>query len=150
MAQITITIDKGAAVTSVESLLWKYGKSIEGAENYKQVYNTHAAHGSNAVDNKVLTDSFVKRSKEAIELMRDFLYQVVYSVDDSTGVTLDMPTRWASNAVLLQAAVSRYVEDGMMADWLNVTAPSEATIYTTRLPQDTTDIRVELYSKRQP
>ena len=38
MAQITITIDKGAAVTSVESLLWKYGKSIEGAENYKQVY----------------------------------------------------------------------------------------------------------------
>jgi hypothetical protein len=104
------------------------------------------------VDDKVLSDSFTKRSREAIEVLRDFISGDI-SYDVHTGnpsVTLAMPTRWASKETLLQAAVNRYVEDGMMADWLNVTAPTEATIFTTRLPQDETDIRVELYAKKQP
>lgn len=152
MANINITISKTDMFSTVESLLWKYGKAIEGADNYKQVYNTHSEHSANAVDNKVLTDSFIKRSREALDVLKEFISGTV-SYDASTGspsVTLAMPSRWGSQQTLLQAVVNRYVEDGMMADWLNVTAPSEATIYTTRLPQDTTDIRVELYSKRQP
>lgn len=152
MANINITITKANMVSTVESLLWKYGKSIEGADNYKLVYNTHSEHGVNAVDNKVLSDSFAKRSREAIEVLRDFISgNVSYNIaTGDASVTLNMPTRWASKDTLLQAAVDRYVEDGMMADWLNVTAPTEATIFTTRLPQDETDIRVELYAKKQP
>lgn len=152
MANINITISKSDMFSTVESLLWKYGKTIEGVDNYKQVYNTHAEHGANAVDNKVLTDAFVKRSREALDVLKEFISGSV-SYDVSTGnpsVTLAMPTRWGSQQSLLQAAVNRYVEDGMMADWLNVTAPTEATIYSTRLPQDETDIRVELYTKKQP
>ena len=139
-------------VATVETLLWKYGKSIEGDANYKQVFNTQSQHGTYDVDKKVLSDSFIKRSREAIEMLRDFISGSI-NYDATTGdpsVTLNMPTRWASKDTLLQAAVDRYVEDGMMADWLNVTAPTEATIFTTRLTQDETDIRVELYAKKQP
>ena len=152
MADINITITKADMVATVESLLWKYGKSIEGAENYKLVYNTLSEHGANAVDDKVLSNSFVKRSREAIEVLRDFISGNI-GYDATTGsptVTLAMPTRWASRTALLQAAVNRYVEDGMMADWLNVTAPSEAAVYVTRLQSDATDIKVELYAKKQP
>ena len=152
MANVSITISKAAMISTVESLLWKYGKSIEGVDNYKQVYNTHSEHGANAVDNKVLSDSYLKRSREAISILKDFISgNISYNVttNDST-LTLAMPTRWAGKDSLLQAAVNRYVEDGMMADWLNVTAPQEATLYITRLPQDETDIRVELYAKKQP
>lgn len=152
MANINITITKANMVATVETLLWKYGKSIEGDANYKQVFNTQSEHGTYDVDNKVLSDSFIKRSREAIEMLRDFISGSI-NYDATTGdpsVTLNMPTRWASKDTLLQAAVDRYVEDGMMADWLNVTAPTEATIFTTRLTQDETDIRVELYAKKQP
>lgn len=139
-------------VATVETLLWKYGKSIEGDANYKQVFNTQSEHDTYDVDKKVLSDSFIKRSREAIEMLRDFISGSI-NYDATTGdpsVTLNMPTRWASKDTLLQAAVDRYVEDGMMADWLNVTAPTEATIFTTRLTQDETDIRIELYAKKQP
>lgn len=152
MANINITITKADVVATVESLLWKYGKAIEGADNYKQVFNTHSQHGVFNVDNKVLSDSFIKRSREALAVLKEFISGTI-NYDATTGdpsVTLAMPTRWASQQSLLQAAVNRYVEDGVIADWLNVTAPTEAAIYSTRLPQDETDIKVELYAKGRP
>lgn len=152
MANINITITKANMVATVESLLWKYGKAIEGDANYKQVFNTQSEHGAYNVDDKVLSDSFVNRSREALEMLKEFISGSI-NYDATTGdpsVTLSMPTRWASKDTLLQAAVNRYVEDGMMADWLNVTAPTEAAVYTTRLPQDETDIRVVLYAKGRP
>lgn len=151
MQTVNITISKDALVKSVENLLWKYGKAIEDADNYKQVYNVQSEHGAHTVDNKVLSDSFVRRSKEAIDLMREFVTgNISYGTDGSPAFVLNMPERWIGKEALLQAAVNRYVEDGMMADWLNVTAPNEAAIYTTRLTQDSTDITVELYKKGRP
>lgn len=152
MANINITISKADMLKTVETLLWKYGKTIEGADNYKQVYNTQAEHSADLRDNRLLSDSFITRSREAIDILKDFISGTIsYDANDgSPAVVLNMPTRWASQQTLLQSAVNRYVEDGMMSDWLNVTAPTEAAIYNTRLPQDAVDIKVELYAKKQP
>lgn len=149
---INITIGKAEIVKTVESLLWKYGGAIEGAENYKQVWNTKAEHGANAVDNRVLTDSFVLRSREAIDLLREFVDGNI-SYDAETGspsVYLSMPTRWVGSETLLQSVVDGYVADGMMVDWLNVTAPTEAALYATKLQQDKTNIEKELYKRGAP
>lgn len=152
MAQtINITIGKAELVKTVESLLWKYGNAIEGAENYKQVWNTKAEHGAYSVDNRVLTDGFVKRSREAIDLLREFIYgEIIYSTDGDAAIVLNMPTRWVGKETLLQAAVDGYVADGMMVDWLNVTAPTEAALYATKLQQDKTNIETELYKRGTP
>lgn len=151
MQTVNITISKDALMKSVESLLWKYGRTIEGADNYRQVFNVQSEHGAHPVDEKVLSDSFSRRSKEAIDLMREFFTgNINYDTDGSPAFVLNMPERWIGKEALLQAAVNRYVEDGMMSDWLNVTAPNETAIYTTRLTQDSTDITVELYKKGRP
>ena len=152
MAQtINITIVKAELVKTVESLLWKYGNAIEGAENYKQVWNTKAEHLANAVDGRVLEDGFKKRAREAIDLLREFIYREIdYNDDGDAAVVLHMPTRWVGKETLLQSAVDGYVTDGMMADWLNVTSPTEAAIYSTKLPQDKTNIETELYKRGKP
>lgn len=152
MANINISISKAAMVASVETLLWKYGKGIEGEANYKQVYNTQSEHSADTRDNRLLSDAFITRSREAIDLLKDFISGTIsYDAGDgSPAVVLAMPTRWAGQQTLLQAAVDRYVEDGMMVDWLSVTAPTEAALYAARVPQDAVDIRVELYAKKQP
>ena len=150
MTDITITIDKATVFATVESLLWKYGNAIEGAENYKQVFNVQSEHGADAVDNQVLSDAFGKRAREAVHSLRDFIIGSVSYSGGNVSVTLSMPSRWGGEASLLNAAVLRYVEDGIMVDWLYATAPSEAAVYAARLPQDETDIKVELYAKKTP
>lgn len=151
MAQtINITIGKAELVKTVESLLWKYGNAIEGAENYKQVWNTKSEHGANAVDGRVQEDGFKKRAMEAIDIMREFIVGDIDTATDSISVELSMPTRWVGKETLLQSAVDGYVTDGMMADWLNVTAPTEAAIYSTKLQQDKTNIETELYKRGKP
>jgi hypothetical protein len=153
MAQtINITIGKAELVKTVESLLWKYGNATEGADNYKQVWNTKAEHGANTVDDRVLTDGFKKRSREAIDILREFIVgNINYDVTTgSPSVVLSMPTRWVGKETLLQSAVDGYVADGMMVDWLNVTAPTEAAIYVTKLQQDKTNIETELYKRGIP
>lgn len=152
MQQITITIDKVELLKTVESLRWKYGSATEVADNYKQVYNTKAEHGANAVDNRVLSDSFATRTKLAADMMRDFI-QGNIAYDAETGsptITLSMPDRWRGRLATLTAKLVKYVSDGMMNDWLTVTAPSEAPMYSTQLQQDETDIKVELYAKGTP
>ena len=151
MQTVTITIDKTELLKTVESLLWKYGAAIEGADNYKQVFNTKSEHGTFAVDNRVLSDSFGTRSKQAIDIMRDFVHgNINYDENGSPTVTLSMPERWNGRAATLSAKLIKYVTDGMMADWLVVTVPAEAPMYSTQLPQDETDIKVELYAKGTP
>lgn len=148
---INITISKTERFKSVESLLFKYGDAIENAENYMQVFNAKAEHGADAVDNRVLSDSFDTRAKEAMELLRDFMEgEITHGTEGNYSVQLSMPSRWIGRGTLLQSAVDRYVEDGMMNDWLNVTAPNEAAIYATRITQDETAINVELYKKGAP
>ncbi|MBO4787019.1 MAG: hypothetical protein J5510_08125 [Prevotella sp.] len=151
MANINITINKAAIISTVESLLWKYGKAIEGADNYKQVYNTHSEHGVNTVDNKVLSDSFIARSREAIELLRDYMSgAITYDTAGNPSVTLAMSTRWSGRQSTLQSMVDEYVSDGMMADWLHVTSPNEAAIYNTKLVADADKISSDIHSLGRP
>ena len=152
MTTVSITITKAEILKSVESLLWKYGKAIEGVDNYKQVYNTHSQNGTNNVDARVLGDSYTTRVREVADIMRDF---VIGNISDNgttgvTTITLSMPTRWSGLQDTLQKRVNKYVVDCMMFDWLTATAPAEAPMYGNQIVKDEQDIKVELYAKGRP
>lgn len=149
MQTIVITILKDTIATSMETLLWKYGSSIEGAENFKLVYNTKSSRSTNAVDARVIDDSWETRAQEAIDLLRDFVLSVSQTAGSKV-VTLSMPDRWAGSQPTLKAAVEKYITDAMMSDWLTVTAPNEAVLYTNRLEGDEKKIKVNIYSKGAP
>lgn len=149
MTEISMTFNKSAAVKSVESLLFKYGAAIEGADNYRQVFNTQSDSTNDTLDEKAMSDTYDARSKEAFSMLKDFGVEVSLAGDVTT-VSLSMPSRWNGKTAMLQGALERYIEDGMMADWLNVTAPGESSIYTNRLQQDVADINKELYTKGAP
>jgi len=151
MQQVELTIDKAEIFKTVESLLWKYGKTIDSDANYRQVYNVHSEHGDNAVDNRVLDDSWKARRVEVVAVMKDFVVETESdaTTDDYT-ITLQMRSRWAGNPDTLKQCVEAYIVDAMMTDWLNVTAPSEQPMYANRLTADTLAVKTEIYTKGEP
>lgn len=149
MQTIVITILKDGIATSMETLLWKYGSAIEGAENFKQVYNTKSSKATNAVDARVIDDAWETRTQEAIDFLRDFAPDVNQTAGSKV-VTLQMSSRWGGNQTTLKAAMEKYILDGMMHDWLTATAPNEAALYGNRLADDEKKIRTDAYSLRKP
>lgn len=136
-------------MATVETQLWKYGGAIENGDNYKQVYNTKSDSNNNAVDHRLLSDSWEMRALEVCDFLRDF----GAAVEETTGVktiTVTMTARWSSNQTTLQDLCVRYVTDGMMADYLNVAAPNEAVIYANRLQADEQRVKNNLYSVNPP
>ena len=149
MQTVVIIILKDYLATSMETLLWKYGSSIEGAENFRLVYNTKSDSANNAVDARVIDDSWEARTQEAIDFLRDFAPTVVQTAGSKT-VTLSMSSRWGGSQPTLKAAMEKYILDAMMNDWLTATAPNEATLYGNRLAEDEKKIKVDAYSLRKP
>lgn len=149
MQTIVITILKDNIATSMETLLWKYGSAIEGAENFKLVYNTKSSKSTNAVDARVIDDSWETRTQEAIDQIRDFSPEVTETAGSKV-VTLEMSDRWEGSGQRLKAAMEKYILDGMMHDWLTATAPNEAALYGNRLGEDGKKIKTNAYSLRKP
>ena len=125
---VSIQINRDNIATTMETLLWKYGSAIEGAENFKQVYNTQSDRTNNTLDARIVNDSWETRTQEAIDLLRDF-----------------SPTVTSGTGTL-----ERYIVDGMMCDWLNATAPNEAPQYSSRIPNDEKKIKDNIYSLGKP
>ena len=154
MAQVTITLAVSAMVLDAESLLWKYGNGIEGEGNDKAVNNVKSDGGSKAVDAHVLEASCVGRVNEVVEMLYDFSPAVAESSGTYT-IGLTMSDRWGgetptAKTATLTAAMKKYILDGMMSDWLNVTAPSEASVYTNKLAGDAREIRNNIYTLNKP
>lgn len=152
MQTITISFTKANIITSIESLLWKYGAAVETTENFKTVYNIQSMSRSNNVDLRVLADSFLTRTREALDMLRDFMSGSI-SFDSTTGdpsVTINMSARWLGRQDTLQKALNKYVCDGIMFDWLTVTAPTEAAIYSKQLDIDEKEAKSNLYSLGKP
>lgn len=150
MTTVSMVFTKSVIVASVETMLWKYGMAIENPENYKKVFNTQSDSKNNTVDMRMVSDSWDSRTKEAFGLLKDFNPTVSEQPQGVTNVSIVMPARWIGKTNVLKDALDRYITDGMMADWLSVTAPDESAIYANRLQQDVTKINVELYSKGAP
>lgn len=151
MQTVFITILKDSIATSMETLLWKYGSAIEGAENFKQVYNTKSSRTSNAVDARVIDDAWEMRTQEAIDFLRDFSPSVTETAGSgSKEVTLSMSPRWGGSQTTLKAAMEKYVLDAMMHDWLTATAPNEAALYGNRLTEDEKKLKDNIYSLNPP
>lgn len=149
MQTIVITILKDTIATSMETLLWKYGNAIEGAENFKLVYNTKSSKAKNAVDARVIDDAWETRTQEAIDFLRDFAPDVSQTAGSKV-VTLSMSNRWGGSQSTLKAAMEKYILDAMMHDWLTATAPNEAPMYGNRLAEDEKKIKADAYSLRKP
>ena len=133
----------------METLLWKYGAAIEGAENFRQVYNTKSDSTNNAVDARVIDDAWEMRTQEAIDFLRDFAPDVNQTAGSKV-VTLSMSSRWGGSQSTLKAAMEKYILDAMMHDWLTATAPNEAPMYGNRLAEDEKKIKADAYSLRKP
>ena len=149
MQTIEIRIVKDDIAVLMESLLWKYGSSIAGAENFKQVYNTQSSRTSNAVDARVINDSWEMRTQEALDIIRDFSPSVTEVAGEKT-VSVQMSARWAGTPLTLKQVLDQYIVDSMMVDWLTVTAPSEAEKYVSRLVFDEKRIKANVYSLKRP
>lgn len=144
-----IIISKQEIKTEFEVLTYKYANAIEGADNAKAVRNVKSDRIDDTADALAVDRSFEKRLKEIVGIMRDFSPEESVSGENVT-LTFVITSRWSGTAASLQSLVKTYILDGMLAEWFNVTAPTEAAIYTARLPQDITDIKVELYTKGVP
>lgn len=147
--RVMIEISKPNVKTEFEVLVYKYANAIEGQDNAKAVRNVKSDRIDDVADALLVDNSFDKRLDEVVSLMHDFSVSV-NAVGNNMNVAFSVPTRWAGLSDNLLSAAKRYIIDGMMIDWLNVTSPTEAAVYTARLPQDKTDILVELYAKKQP
>lgn len=146
---VSIQINRDNIATTMETLLWKYGSAIEGAENFKQVYNTQSDRTNNTLDARIVNDSWETRTQEAIDLLRDFSPTVTSGTGTKT-IAMTMSNRWLGSEETLKAALERYIVDGMMCDWLNATAPNEAPQYSSRIPNDEKKIKDNIYSLGKP
>lgn len=130
-------------------MVYKYANAIEGADNAKAVRNVKSDRIDDTADALLVDNSFDKRMKEVVSLMRDFGASATTSGDNVT-ITFVATSRWAGTEAALLSLAKTYILDGMLADWYNSTAPTEAAIYTTRVPQDAVSIHSELYAKGVP
>lgn len=152
MQNITIDISKSELVKSAESLLWKYGVATDVEKNAKSVNNVKADSVSRPVDARVLKDSFDKRFEQVTNILMDFITDIQHGgyKNSPISVLLSFSSRWKGKATMLQEAVNKYILDGMMVDWLNVTAPSEATTYLSQIDGDKKNITNIAYSLGKP
>lgn len=151
MRYITISFNKAGILREVETLLYKYGSTIEGADNFKQVYNVKSNSAEATEDAQLMTASFKKMAYKFAGVAKEFLQGPISEItsgNETTGysMTLALSDNWGSSAPMLQQIADKYVEDGMMADWLKVTAPNEAALYSVALKQDEGEIITELYA----
>ena len=130
-------------------MAYKYANAIEGADNAKAVRNVKSDRIDDTADALLVDNSFDKRLKEVVSLMRDFGASATTSGDNVT-IAFVTTSRWAGTEAALLSLAKTYILDGMLGDWYNSTAPTEAAIYTTRLPQDAVSIHSELYAKGVP
>lgn len=145
----SIVISKSGVKTEFEVLAYKYANAIEGADNAKAVRNVKSDRIDDAADALLVDNNFDKRLKEVVSLMHDFSANATTSGDNVT-IAFTITSRWAGTESTLQSAAKSYILDGMLADWFNASAPTEAAVYATRLQQDTTNLVNELYKKGAP
>lgn len=145
----SIIISKAGIKTEFEVVVYKYANAIEGADNAKAVRNVKSDRIDDTADALLVDNNFDKRLKEAVSIMRDFGATATTTGDNVT-IAFVATSRWSGTEASLQSLVKTYILDGMLADWYNPTAPAEAAIYTTKLPQDETNIKAELYTKGVP
>jgi hypothetical protein len=131
MEPITIDIYRDNMTKNAESLLWKYGVAVENT-GVRQANNVKSDSDSRPVDSRLISDSMVKRAAKAADLMHDFGATVApNSMSDDRPpqpiirYTVNMSSRWLSSTAILREALEKYILDGIMTDYLNVTAPSE-------------------------
>lgn len=145
---ILLVFNKATLTKSVETLLWKYSNTIEGADNFKQVSNVRTDTVDDNADIRVLLDSFVKRTKHLASIMHEFV--INEATEDVNSHNITIPIRvsgtWGGHESVLKSYLDSYVINGMMADWLSVTSPNEATIYIANMKIDEDNIISELYA----
>lgn len=155
MTPITIDIEKAKMTADAESLLWKYGVATEGAGT-KQANNVKSDSGSRPVDSRLLANSMMKRAAKAADIMHDFGTTIAeIATEDTPPVdvvrfTVNVSSRWLGTETTLQEALEKYILDGMMTDYLNVTAPGEVQMYSSQLADDINAIRKNIYSLKEP
>lgn len=138
---VEIVLDKTSLTKSVETLLWKYGNAIEGADNFKQVSNVKTDTVNDKADKRLLDDSYAKRVNKAADIMREYVTDVEGSV-----IRLALPNNWGGDQKVLKTLVEDYVTNGMMVDWLNPTAPNEAALYGVALKDAEQSVKSEIYA----
>lgn len=155
MTTITIDIEKPKMIADAESLLWKYGVMTEGA-GVKQSNNVKSDSGSRTVDGRLLATAMTKRSAKAADIMHDFDATVTETNNSATPpvavirFTVSVSLRWLGTQTTLKEALEKYILDGMMTDYLNVTAPSEVQMYSSQLQDDVNAIKKIIYSLGKP
>ena len=145
----SIVISKSGVKTEFEVLVFKYANAIEGADNAKAVRNVKSDRIDDTADALLVDNNFDKRLKEVVGLMHDFGATISTSGDNVT-VAFVVTSRWAGNTDTLLSTAKAYILDGMLADWYNASAPTEAAIYITRIQTDVTNLMNELYKKGTP
>lgn len=145
----SIAISKDDVKAEFEVLTYKYASAIEGDGKPKAVRNIKSDRLDDDADELLVNSSFDRRVDEVVGIMRDFNPITILSAGAIT-VVFEVTGRWAGREESLSSLVDRYIIDGMLSDWLSTTAPSEAAIYTAKLPQDISDIKVELYKRKAP
>lgn len=152
---IQIDIVKSDMTANAESLLWKYGVTTENT-GAKQANNVKADSASKPVDNRLLSNSMVKRAAKAADLMHDFGATMTETQTADTPpvpiirYTVSVSSRWLGTETMLKEALEKYILDGMMTDYLNVTAPDEAQMFSSQLAEDANTIKNIIYSLGKP
>lgn len=132
-----------------EGLVWKYANAVEGEGNDKAVHNIKADTLNRDIDDFIYNGITGQRLGEVLSIMHDFA-PTMSATQSQLTISFTATSRWAGSEEAMTTLVTRYMLDGLMVDWLNVTAPNEAAIYVARLPQDKENIIVELYKKKEP
>lgn len=148
MQAVTIYINKNNITSLMEALVYKYANMVDNESNPKAVRNIKADIAADTVDQLIAGGYWTRRVNEVIHIMKDFVNSVTDS--DEVAISLSMTNQWNGNTNALQSLACQYVIDGLMADWLTVTAPAEVPMYANKLPQDEDNIRAEIYSKGEP
>ena len=148
MQTFNLIISKTTIATMMEALVWKYANAVDNDGNPKGVRNIKSDRVDDALDSLIVSGAWAKRTNEVVSMVREFAGTV--SGTDTITIAMTMPTRWNGKQATLQSHVDKYILDGLMVDWFNVTAPTEAAIYITKLQNDVTDITTELYTKGAP
>lgn len=145
---VTLSISKTTIAKTMESLVYKYANAIDNEGNPKGVRNLKSDRIADTVDAFIVNGRIEKRINEVLSIAREFVNSVTGT--DPLSINLNMPDRWNGQQASLQSFVEQYILDGLMADWLSATAPSEAPMYANLLPKDTENIIAELYTKGAP
>jgi len=154
MREITINFNKSEIIKLFRSKVYKIAEAMANDQNIKAVYNIKHGGEADVVDDRISESFYVDRLAILCSILADYMTNTIETVNgverDRIAIILKVPSTSTVTNAVITPAVKDYITDGMVCDWIGLTAPGAQKQFNISVDDAEAKIKRIIYSKTAP